>query len=174
MEEARDCDAKIAPTDGSALVIIDEALLEYLGTGISASDLGDGPEHKGASFGRASELDDWRALSSPLFDDLRRLDGTSGEQQTLQSASLQAEFDRTVASGRLGVMLSEKRSLEPPRYRGWLVMYSMESTLPWCWQRIEVLDASTSSIETRVQDAVNRAVKSIVPGVAIDWRTPNE
>lgn len=174
LEDARNCDSKIAPTDGSPLEIIDEALLEYLGTGISPSDLGDGPEHKGASFRRASELDGWRALSSPLFDDLRRLDDTSGEQQALQSANLKEKFDHTVASGRLGVMLSEERSLVPARYHGWLVMYSMETTLPYCWQRVEVLGTSSLSIETRVQDAVNRTVKSIAPGAVIHWGTRHE
>ncbi|HFE46096.1 MAG TPA: hypothetical protein ENJ18_11490, partial [Nannocystis exedens] len=130
LEEARDCDAKILPLDGSALAIIDEALLEYLGTGLSPHDLGEGPQHRGANFQRASELDDWRALSSPLFNDLRQLETTGGEQRALKSATLETEFRRTIASGRLGVMLSEQRSLDPAIYRGWLIMYSMESTLP--------------------------------------------
>ena len=170
LEEARDCDAKILPLDGSALAVIDEALLEYLGTGLSPRDLGDGSQHRGANFQRASELDDWRALSSPLFNDLRQLEPTGGEQRTLQSATLEAEFERTMESGRLGVMLSEQRSLDPAIYRGWLIMYSMESTLPWCWLRIEVLDASSTTIELGVQNAVNDAVKKIAPGLLIRWR----
>ncbi len=174
LEEARDCDSKVAPSDGSALVIIDEALLEYLGTGLSPGDLRSGPEPTGARFQRASELKSWRALSSPIFDDLRRLDDASGEERALQSATLETTFKRIMASGRLGVMLSEQRSLDPAIYRGWLIMYSMESTLPWCWQRIEVLDGSPATIEADVQNAVSGAIKSIAPDLGIRWGTRTE
>ena len=91
-------------------------------------------------------------------------DGGKAEQE----AALETEIAGLLEGGRLGVMLTEERSVDPGRYRGWLVMYAMGTELPWCWLRIEA-DGSAVAIQERVQSLGSAAVAEIVPELKLRW-----
>ena len=160
LESAEPCDPRMSPSDGSELAVLDVALLEVLGTRVSAADLA------GREAGLAEQLEDWRGLSSPVFQRVHRFGLEGGDPE--REAALEAEAAAVFAGDRLGVMLNEERSVEPGRYRGWLVMYAMESELPWCWIRIDA-EAAPSSIETTVQGLVSAEVAKIVPELRLRW-----
>ncbi len=160
LESAEPCDPRMSPTDGSELAVLDVALLEVLGTRVSAADLA------GREAGLAAQVEAWRGLSSPIFDEVHRLALEGGDPE--REATLEQEAAALFAGDRLGVMLSEERSVDPGRYRGWLVMYAMGSELPWCWIRIEA-EAAPSSIEATVQGQVSAEVEKIAPGARLRW-----
>ena len=161
LESPQPCDQRMVPTDGSPLAILDSALLEVLGTRITPADLA------GREAALAAQLEDWRGLSSPVFTDVHRL-ALGGGPMDDRAAALEADGAAMLAGGRLGVMLTEERSTDPGRYRGWLVMYAMETELPWCWLRVEAQGPS-SSIEVSVQRAASAAVAKIVPELQLRW-----
>lgn len=161
LESPQPCDLRMMPTDGRALPILDSALLEALGTRLTPADLA------GREAALAAQLEDWRGLSSPVFAEMHRLAVDGGPED--RAAALEAEAAATLAGGRLGVMLTEERSIDPGRYRGWLVMYAMESELPWCWLEVEV-EGPSSSIVVGVQRAASAAVAKIVPELQLRWR----
>lgn len=160
LESPQPCDTRMVPSDGRALPILDSALLEALGTRLTPVDLA------GREAALAAQLRDWRGLSSPAFVELHELAVDGGPKE--RAAAAEAEAAAMLAGGRLGVMLTEERSIDPGSYRGWLVMYAMETELPWCWLRVEA-EGSSSSIVADVERAASAAVAAIVPELRLHW-----
>jgi len=160
LESPQPCDERMVPTDGSRLALLDSALLEALGTRLTPADLA------GREAALGAQLEDWRGLSTPVFAEMQRLATDGGAKE--RAEALEAEAVAMLAGGRLGVMLSEERSTDPGRYRGWLVMYAMETELPWCWIGVEA-QGSSAAIEANVQRAASAAVAKIVPELQLRW-----